>query len=258
MAEITFLGTGGSVATQERDNTSFLLRDHDATVLVDCPGSIIQKLRKLKVDPCEVRTVLLTHVHPDHVYGWPSFIHSLMLEEGEIQLYGSATTIDLARRLLDLFGLRKKSVKMRVKWKTLTPGRKYGLTENWSFKPFRVPHHPSSLAYHFYWERERKDAVLSGDTPLFLPLFEEARGATCLVHDCGAPSWVFRRYPELSRMHTNSLDLGKACQEADVELLVPIHFLGEVNFSLAAIAREIRKHFRDRLLVPRDLMTIRI
>lgn len=59
-------------------------------------------------------------------------------------------------------------------------------------------------------------------------------------------------------MHTNSLDLGKACQEAGVKFLVPIHFLGEVNFSQAEIAREIRKHFRGRLLVPEDLTTLRL
>jgi ribonuclease BN (tRNA processing enzyme) len=123
-AEVIFLGTGGSVATPTRDNTSLLLRSGEEVVLVDCPGSLIQKLGKLKIDPRRVRTILLTHVHPDHAYGLPSFIHSLMLEEGEIQLLGSARATSLARRLLDLFELREKNVKTRVCFRSLRPAEK--------------------------------------------------------------------------------------------------------------------------------------
>ncbi len=208
MVEIIFIGTGGSVATLERDNTSFLLRDRETMVLVDCPGSIVQKLRKLHLDPRRVTKVVLTHVHPDHVYGWPSFIHSLMLEEGEVHLYGSEEAVRVARCLLDLFNLRTKSVKTRVIFKPLLPRRQYCLAESWIVMPFRVPHHPSSLAYRFHLEKEKKQLLISGDTPLHAPLFEEARGVTWVVHDCSAPSRVFRQYPELYRMHTNSLDLG--------------------------------------------------
>ncbi|MBM3285134.1 MAG: ribonuclease Z [Candidatus Aminicenantes bacterium] len=253
-----FLGTGGSVATPERDNTAFLLRDARSTVLVDCPGSVVQKLRKIKVDPRRVSAVLLTHIHPDHVYGWPSFIHCLMLEEGEVRLYGSAESVDLARRLLDLFRLREKSVRTKVRFKPLEPGREQAVGEGLTVMPIRIPHHASSLAYHFYFKSEGKEVILSGDTPLHPPLFEEARRAACLVHDCSAPSRVFRQYPELRRMHTNSLDLGKQGQEAEVECLVPVHFLGEVRFSRTEIEREIRKHFRGRLLIPEDLMALKL
>jgi len=258
MAEIIFLGTGGSIATPQRDNTAFLLRDTRSVVLVDCPGSVVQKLRKVKVDPREVSVVLLTHIHPDHVYGWPSFIHSLMLEEGEVRLCGSAESVDLARRLLDLFRLREKGVRTRVIFKRLEPGRENAAGEALTVKPLRVPHHASSLAYRFCFRNEGKEVVLSGDTPLHPPLFEEARAAGCLVHDCSAPSRVFRQYPALRRMHTNALDLGKQAQEAGVECLVPVHFLGEVGFSRAEIEREIRREFRGRLVIPEDFQRLKL
>lgn len=258
MAEIIFIGTGGSVATPERDNTSLLFRDGRSLLLVDCPGSIVQKLKKLKVVPSQVSKVLLTHIHPDHVYGWPSLIHSLILEEGEVHLYGSAPAVGLARHLLGLFGLCEKRVKTRVVFKALEPEREYHLTEGWKVKPFRVPHHASSFAYRLYLNKEGKEILLSGDTPLYPPLFEAAQGAAYLVHDCAAPSWVFRKYPELGRLHTHSLDLGKKCQEVGVQCLIPIHFLGEVRFSIAMIEREIRKHFSGRLIVPEDLMRLRL
>ena len=258
MAEIIFLGTGGSVATPTRDNTSLLLSCGDEVILIDCPGSLIQKLGKLKIDPCQVRTTLLTHVHPDHIYGLPSFIHSLMLEEGEIQFFASAKATLLARRLLDLFELRDKSVKTRIRFRSLRSGEKIDIGRSLTVKPFVVPHHPSSLAYHFYFKEKGRELVFSGDTPVYAPLFEEARGVDWLIHDSSAPSRFFRQYPELRRLHTSALDLGRMSQEASVKGLVPIHFLGEVSFTPAEIEREIRKQFRGRLIIPQDLQRLRL
>jgi ribonuclease BN (tRNA processing enzyme) len=54
MAEIFFLGTGGSLATGERDNTAFLLRAGGSCALIDCPGSVVQKIIRSGVRPLDV------------------------------------------------------------------------------------------------------------------------------------------------------------------------------------------------------------
>jgi len=41
MAEIVFLGTAGYLPTAERDNAAFLLKAASASILIDCPGSVI-------------------------------------------------------------------------------------------------------------------------------------------------------------------------------------------------------------------------
>ena len=107
MTEIHFLGTGGWVATRERDNTSLLIQENEKLVLVDCPGSVIQKIKKTDLDPEAIVSILITHVHPDHVYGLPSLVHSLMLVECTINLYGSEETVQFCLNLLDLFHLRE-------------------------------------------------------------------------------------------------------------------------------------------------------
>ena len=113
MSELYFLGTAGSVATAERDNTSFLVREDQTLILVDCPGSLIQKIKRLSFSPLQVRSILITHIHPDHVYGLPSFIHSLMLEEFLVRIYGSEETIDFCRKLLGMFRLLKRKLKIQ-------------------------------------------------------------------------------------------------------------------------------------------------
>ncbi len=256
MVELYFLGTGGSVATEERDNTSFLFKLREELILVDCPGSVVQKIKKLGFAPKMVKKIVITHIHPDHVYGLPSLVHSLMLEEGEMMLYGSEKSVDFCKRILDLFQLREKKIKMRVLFHPLKPGREVYLDEGLSLDSFKVPHTESSLALYFCFKEEQKELIYSGDTPLFPPLFDLARGKDFLIHDCSAPSRFFSMYPELYSLHTDSLQLGEFSEKARIKCLIPCHFFGEVEFSLSEIEKEIREKFRGKLIIPVDFQKL--
>lgn len=258
MSELYFLGTGGSVATPERDNTSLLLKLGQTFILVDCSGSVIQKIRKLNFNPIQVESILITHIHPDHVYGLPSFVHSLMLEESLVRLYGSEETIEFCRKLLDLFRLMREEIKIRVEFVSLMPGENVNLNDSLVIKALEVPHSSSSLAFHLFFKEEQKELVYSGDTPAHSSLFQEAEGKDYLIHDCSAPSRFFDKYPSLHTMHTHSLRLGKLSQEARVKCLIPCHFFGELEYSLSEIEEEIKQNYRGRLIIPKDLEKITI
>jgi len=256
MAVIYFLGTGGSVARPDRDNTSLLLPVEGGLLLVDCTGSIVQKIKRLGYEPRQVRYLFLTHIHPDHVFALPSLIHGLMFDEGEIRLFGSAETVSFARRLLDLFRLREKRFRTRVVFIPLSPGKRVRVDGSISVQALKTPHHTSSLAYRFHLHRDNTEVFCSGDTPLYLPLFEAAQGTDYLIHDASAPARFFRKYPALYSMHTSARDLGRLSEESGVRCLIPCHFLGELAFSLSEIRKEIRREFKGRLIIPRDLRQI--
>jgi ribonuclease BN (tRNA processing enzyme) len=57
MAEICFLGTGGWVATPQRESTSILFRAGGKLTLIDCAGSVVARIRRLKMDPRSVSAV---------------------------------------------------------------------------------------------------------------------------------------------------------------------------------------------------------
>lgn len=258
MTEIGFLGTGGWIATQKRDNTSLLIRHGEKLVLVDCPGSVVQKIKILGFDPAETVSILVTHVHPDHIYGLPSLVHSLMFEECEIGLFGSGETTDFCRRLLDLFQLREERIKCRIDFFPLSSGQFFSPQAGISCMGFSVPHHPSSLAYLFKFRGEEKSMVYSGDTPLYPPLFREARETDLLIHECSAPKWYFDRYPALYDIHTNALDLGHESRKGRIKKLVPCHIFGDLGFSDTDIERELREGYGADVVMPRDSMTIRL
>jgi len=258
MVELIFLGTGGAVATAERDNTSYALKRGERFSLVDCSGSVMANLRKAGLDPLKLDALLITHVHPDHIFGLPSLIHSLFLDEGLIRLYGSEETVRFCRSLLDLFHLQEPKIKMRIEFRSLSSGQEFELDETIRGTAFKVPHHPASLGYHLVLGRGRGELICSGDTPPVDEVFGRARDKDFLVHDCSAPQRFFEKYPVLKTMHTSSLELGRRAQEASVKCLIPCHFFGEVQYPMSEIENEIKAHYQGKLVMPRDLMSIRL
>lgn len=253
MVEISFLGTGGAVSSAQRDNTSFLIRHRKTTILVDCSGSVIHKLKKLGEDPRDIDFLLVTHTHPDHVYGLPSIVHSLMQEECHMKLLASEEALRFCHRLLDLFHLRDKKVKCRIHDQPIHPQKPLEMTPELEATPIPVSHHPSSLGFRFQFADEKKELIYSGDTAVCPSLFQEAQGVDGLIHDCSAPYRFFQKFPSLASMHTDSLSLGRLSQEAGVKCLIPCHFFGELDFTIEEIEKEIQKNYRKKLVIPQDL-----
>ena len=258
MTEIGFLGTGGWIATKERDNTSLLIRHEKKLTLIDCPGSVIQKIKRLELEPSDIVSVIVTHVHPDHIYGLPSLVHSLMLEECAVNLYGSEPAVDFCRQLLDLFQLREKRIKCRINFVPLVPGQRFRPQSSVSCSCLSVPHHPSSLAYIFDFEKESTSMLYSGDTPIFPPLFVEAREIDWLIHECSAPKRYFDRYPVLYDIHTNAFDLGTESWKAGIKKLIPCHIFGDLDFSESEIEEELRETYGGQVIIPHDSMKIEL
>lgn len=240
------------MSTAERDNTSFLFNDGQKIILVDCPGSALQKVQKLNLDPKNIAAILVTHIHPDHIYGLPAVFHSLMLQEGLIRICGSEESIEFCSRLLDLFGLRQKKFKTQAEFWAIRPGSDVSLAPLADITARPVAHHTSSLAFHFHFQGGL-EFLYSGDTPAVSSPVKTSGRLDYLCHDCSSPSRFFIQYPVLNSMHTNSLQLGRLADDAGVKTLIPCHFFGEVEFPLAEIEEELRQNFRGRILLPKDL-----
>jgi ribonuclease Z len=78
--DIHFLGTGSAYPGSQRDNTSICFSNDDYHVLVDVSGNPCRKLKQLQVDIRELDAVVFTHFHIDHIYGLPSLLWGMWLE----------------------------------------------------------------------------------------------------------------------------------------------------------------------------------
>eukprot|EP00884_Botryococcus_braunii_P012212 jgi/Botrbrau1/20992/Bobra.0144s0011.1 len=71
---VTWLGTSSGAPTPRRNVSCILLRLPSQTIMVDCgEGSSVQ-YSKAGLNPKAVRTICITHMHGDHVFGLPGML----------------------------------------------------------------------------------------------------------------------------------------------------------------------------------------
>ncbi len=72
--ELTFIGSGDAFGSGGRFQTCLLLSGAGEPLLIDCGASSLIALKRARVDPSEIGSVLLSHLHGDHFGGAPFLI----------------------------------------------------------------------------------------------------------------------------------------------------------------------------------------
>ncbi len=91
MARLIVLGSAAAVSDAQHDNTHFLLQgDNGSIVLVDCGSNPMAKLTRYGIHPDDLQDLVLTHFHPDHVYGVPILLMQTWLlgRQKSLDVYG--------------------------------------------------------------------------------------------------------------------------------------------------------------------------
>jgi len=131
-----------------------------------------------------------------------------------------------------------------------------------------VRHPPVDHSYAFRFDAKDRSVVLSGDTTYAPELADFAKGADVLVHEViylpGVEA-LAGRLPNAKRLrehllaaHTLPGDVGKIAAQAGVRTLVLNHFVPGDDLSITDEdwARDVRKHFKGRIIVGKDLMEV--
>lgn len=79
MAELVILGSGSGFATADRFNTSIALLVEPDLYLFDCGEPVGASLYRAGIDPLALKTLFVSHLHPDHVGGLASLMFSIYL-----------------------------------------------------------------------------------------------------------------------------------------------------------------------------------
>ena len=72
--EIRFIGSGDAFGTGGRFQTCIRLQAGGFTALVDCGATSLTAMKAQGLDPGEVDTVVISHLHADHFGGLPFLI----------------------------------------------------------------------------------------------------------------------------------------------------------------------------------------
>lgn len=88
--QVTFLGTAGSIPTTKRSLPAILVQRNDEQILFDCGEGVQRQMVKARTGFHKKMKILITHMHGDHVLGFPGLLQTMALlnRERKIDVYG--------------------------------------------------------------------------------------------------------------------------------------------------------------------------
>lgn len=271
---VTLLGTGSPAAILTRFGPSILVESGGHKFLFDAGRGALQRLRQAKVQWREIDGVFLTHLHSDHVVGFPDLWLTGWLTEGRevpLRVWGPKGTKSMMSHLEKAL---ETDIRIRVSDDRASSQGVVILAEDVGegvvfekdgvrVTAFEVDHPPITPAFGYRIDHAERSVVLSGDTRVCENLVRHARGVDVLVHEVASAESLARasRSPERMRgllaHHTTPEQAGEIFSRIKPRLAVYSHIV-----HAAATEEDLipptRKTYAGPLELGEDLMVIEV
>ncbi len=243
---VTLLGSGSPRPNLARCHPAALVEwGGTGRVLVDAGDGVVAQLMRADVPLDSVRHVAITHLHWDHILGYPAFVWgSWNVGRDALVVWGPVGTRDMHARLVDDFYADQAAWAIDIGFK---PSGWHDITvtdiePGWSndvdgcrIEAGAVVHPPmTAVSYRFTYEG--RSIVISGDTAACDELVEFASGADLLVVDAcasnppsGAPPERQALIRRLRQFHASPQECIDMAGRAGVGRVVLTHHLPEAQ-----------------------------
>jgi len=218
--KITFLGSGDAFGSGGRLQTCILVETGQTKFLLDCGASSQVAIRKNHINPNEIGTILLTHLHGDHFCGIPFFILDAQMISKRTAPLIIIGPVGAKQRILDAMevmfpGSSRTEQKFLVDIRELAAGS-FADVEGLRVTPYPVSHPSGSPSTALRVETAGKVIAYTGDTEWQDNLITAARGADLLI----AESYFFDKKV---RFHLDYRTLMDHLDELQAKRLVLTH-----------------------------------
>lgn len=187
---LTFLGTSAGVPTLDRNVTALALAldDQKEWYLVDCGEGTQHQLMRCRYTLSGLKTIFITHVHGDHMFGLPGLITSASMQgrTETLTICAPGGVEDFVRHALECAAATH--VPFRIIFKaTDEAGFRYQ-DDNFSVTSHELSHRVPSFAYRF--SEHCHSGALDQAKLVELgvprgPLWGELQNDNCVALDCG-------------------------------------------------------------------------
>jgi ribonuclease BN (tRNA processing enzyme) len=278
---IILLGTKGgpTLGTSGRSNPSTLLLINDIPYVIDCGYGVSRQLVSAGVSLDRLRYIFITHHHSDHDLEYGTLFYNAWVAKHSsyIDAYGPAGLKKMTRAW---FSYMKFDIDTRIVDEGMADPRKLLMVhefdkpdvvmqnEDVKVSSCLVRHPPIKQSYAYRFDAKDRSVVISGDTAYAPELAEFAKGADVLIHEVmylPAIEKLIKQFAGATRLrehlmaaHTSTEDVGRIAAQAGVKTLVLTHFVpgDDATITDEQWAEAVRKNFRGRIIVGKDLMEI--
>jgi ribonuclease Z len=145
---LTIIGSGSALPMHDRHPSAQVVRYDDFCCLIDCGEGTQERLRPAGVKPFKINTILITHLHGDHVFGLPGLLSSFThLKRTEpLTIFGPS---GLKGLLESIFHYTELNLSYPIDIKELTPGglSRISLTDSLELLTFPLYHRIACNGY---------------------------------------------------------------------------------------------------------------
>ena len=273
--KVTLLGTGTPPPVMNRFGPSILVEAGGQKFLFDAGRGALQRLAQLRVRWQDVDGVFLTHLHSDHVVGFPDlWLTGWLVNPGRdrpLPVWGPRGTKKMMSHLEQAYEF---DIRIRLYDDRASPDGVVILAEDISegtilekagvrITAFEVDHKPVKPAFGYRVDYEGRSVVLSGDTRVSQNLIRHAQGVDLLIHEVAAAELMLRTAtrPERTKAvidhHVTPEQAGEVFAKTKPRLAVYSHIVPATATEQDLIA-PTRKVYAGPLEVGEDLMVIEV
>lgn len=270
---VTLLGTGAPPPVLDRFGPSTLVEVGGEKFLFDAGRGAMQRLFQFKIPSAEITALFLTHLHSDHVVGFPDLWltgwlgHSWGGRKVPLRVWGPQGTKEMMSHLEKAFqfDIRIRSHYPREGVAIVAEDFAEGVVyekNGVKVTAFEVDHGRVKPAFGYRIDYAGRSVVLSGDTRFNENLIRFSQGADLLVHEVAASTEELLRTSDIARIiaanHTTPEEAGEVFARVKPKLAVYSHILLFGGVPVTELITLTRKTYSGPLEVGEDLMGIEV
>jgi ribonuclease BN (tRNA processing enzyme) len=234
--KIQVLGTGNAFLPQGRLHSLTLI---DGQHLIDAPPTVLASLRQANVPVSDIRTIFVTHLHGDHIFGFPFLLLErkyisdrdgikplrVVVAPGGKEILHSLCTMAYPGSLDEIFN--------SIDWQEQMVGEVEG---GLRWKKFHVQHVDEVDPYGYRFDYPQFSFVHSGDSGPCESLYSEIQNVDFVILEMGVPDYV-----ETDEHHSPS-SIQALAERFSTPLVITHTYIDEKGINSPAITVEKPLH----------------
>ena len=284
---LVLLGTGTPLPDPDRSGSATAVVVNGKAYLVDFGPGVVRRAASAKpdkgigeLDPVNITTAFLTHLHSDHTAGYPDLILTpwTMGRDKPLEVYGPPGLKKMTELLLAAYsedialrrdGLEKESPGgITVNVHEISAGVIFK-DENVTVTAFPTKHGEWKNSFGYRFDTKDRSIVISGDTTPTEETVKACNGCDILLHEAttekylrnpmrpNAQGYDIKAYA--AKYHTTTSQLAELAARAKPKLLILYHntiTLRPLQKPLASTPDDLlseMKRYKGKIVVGRDL-----
>lgn len=250
MPELIVMGVAAATTDLAHENTHFLLRGDQSTILIDCPAKALQRTLSMGIPLDGIGEMILTHFHPDHVGGFAGFMLDswLMGRKAPLRVFGPHHTLKQIGDTMMGYAWGDWAGFYPISFTHLVHEESAEVLENEDFRITASPVHHYVPTVGLRIEAKASGYVLaySSDTSPCAEVIRLAEGADLLIHEATGNEPLG---------HSSAYQAGEVAAEAGAKKLGLIHY----NVFISPYERligEAQEKFSGEVFLCKEGMTI--